>query len=224
MKQMHVNQEAREALSAGVDGELSPHELRFLLRRMDHDVELQRAWSRYHVIREGLRGRMPPLASPGFAARMQEAIARETLPARARRSHWLRWSAGGAIAASVAAATLMIGQPSNDAEPVMAAQSVPQDISAPVAQVAPQRMATMPSVVPPWLSGGAAGALSQPASATFGAPFTEVSVRQGQGMQSASYAPPLVIRQRTLDNHNGTYLLLLDPARNTVTHGGAAAQ
>lgn len=221
MKQMHVNQEAREALSAGVDGELSAHELRFLLRRMDHDVELQQTWSRYHLIREGMRGRMPAMASPGFATRMQAAIARETLPARLRRSHWLRWSAGGAIAASVAAATLMVGQPSNDTGPAIAAQSTPRDVSTPVAQVSPNPVAMMPSVVPPWLSGGAAGALSQPASATFGAPFTEVSVRHG--MQSAFYAPPLV-RQRTLDNRNGTYLLLLDPAHSAMTHDAAAAQ
>ena len=224
MNQMHVNQEASEALSAGVDGELSPHELRFLLRRMDHDAELQRTWSRYHVIREGLRGRLPALASSGFAKRMQDAIALETLPARLRRRQWLRWSAGGAIAASVAAATLMIGQPqsSNDTEHVIAAQSASRDISTPATtNEYASRTATMPSIVPPWLSGGAAGALSQPASVTLGAPFTEISTRPGA--QPAAYAPPL-FRQRTLDNRNGTYLLLLDPTHNAVTRDAAVAQ
>ena len=221
MNQVHVNQEARGALSAGVDGELSPHELRFLLKRMDHDVELQRTWSRYHVIREGLRGRMPALASPGFATRMQDAIARETLPAKLRRRHWLRWSAGGAIAASVAAATLMIGQPSNDAAPVVAAQSAPQEITAPANNAYANRMPAMPSVVPPWLSGGAAGALSQPAAVTLGAPFTEASTRPGT--QFAAYAPPL-FRQRTRDDGNGTYLLLVDPARNAGPRDTAVAQ
>ena len=223
MNQVHVNREASEALSAGVDGELSPHELRFLLRRMDHDRELQRTWSRYHVIREGLRGRLPALASPGFATRMQDAIARETLPARLRRRQWLRWSAGGAIAASVAAATLMIGQPqsANDTEHVIAAQSASHEISTPPTNEYASRTVTMPSIVPPWLSGGAAGALSQPASVTLGAPFTEVSARPGT--QSAVYAPPL-FRQRTLDNGNGTYLLLLDPARNAAPRDAAVAQ
>lgn len=222
MNQMHVNREAHEALSAGVDGELSPHELRFLLRRMDHAVELERAWSRYHLIREGLRGRLPALASPGFATRMQDAIARETLPARLRRRQWLRWSAGGAIAASVAVATLMIGQPqpSNDAGQLVAAQSAPHDINTPATNEYATRTATMPSIVPPWLSGGAAGALSQPASVTLGAPFTEVSTRAGT--QPAAYAP--LFRQRTLDSRNGTYLLLLDPTRNALPRDAAVKQ
>lgn len=222
MKPVHVNQEARQALSAGVDGELAAHEWRFLLRRIDHDAELQGAWSRYHLMREGLRGRMPALASAGFAARVEAAIAREVVPAGVRRRHWLRWSAGGAIAASVAVATLMVGHPSNDTEPVIAAQSASQDTRAPADETyASRRMTTMPSAVPPWLSGGAAGALSQPASATFGAPFTEVSARPA--MSSSGYVVPL-FRQRTLDNGNGSYLLLIDTARSAGPHDASAAQ
>jgi sigma-E factor negative regulatory protein RseA len=221
MNQVHVNQEAREALSAGVDGELAAHEWRFLLRRVDRDEELQQAWSRYHLMREGLRGRMPALASAGFAARVEAAIAREAAPAGVRRRHWLRWSAGGAIAASVAVATLMVGHPTNDAEPVIAAQSTSQDTAAPAEDTYASRVTTMPSAVPPWLSGGAAGALSQPASATLGAPFTEVTARPA--MSSSGYAVPL-FRQRTLDNGNGSYLWLIDAARSAGSHDASVPQ
>ena len=41
MNQANVDQSIRENLSAGIDGELSNEELRFLLRRLDHDVSLQ---------------------------------------------------------------------------------------------------------------------------------------------------------------------------------------
>ncbi|MBN8714912.1 MAG: anti-anti-sigma factor [Xanthomonadales bacterium] len=221
MNQVHVNQEARETLSAGVDGELAAPEWRFLLRRIDHDEELQRVWSRYHLMREGLRGRMPALASAGFAERVEAAIAREAAPAGVRRRHWLRWSAGGAIAASVAVVTLMVGHPSNDTEPVIAAQSASQDAGVPVENTYASRVTTMPSAVPPWLSGGAAGALSQPASVTLGAPFTEVSARPA--MSSSGYALPL-FRQRKLDNGNGSYLLLIDTARSAGPHDAAVAQ
>lgn len=222
MNQVHVNQEAREAMSAGVDGELTAPEWRFLLRRIDHDEELQDAWSRYHLMREGLRGRMPALASAGFAARMEAAIAREVAPAGVRRRHWLRWSAGGAIAASVAVATLMVGHPSNDVEPAIAVQSTAQDVAQPADETYASSVTSMPSVVPPWLSGGAAGALSQPASATLGAPFTEVSARPAMP-SSSEYAIPL-FRQRTLDNGSGSYLLLIDPAHSAGPHDAAGAQ
>ncbi len=211
MNQAHMSQEMFEALSAGVDGELSPHELRFLLRRLDHDVALQQAWSRYHLIRDGLRGRLPPLASPDFAACTSAAIERETLPMTARRRHWLRWSAGGAIAAGVAAATLMIGQPANEAGQVMMAQSAQQNTSA-LASTGSTHAVAVPSAVPPWLSGGSAGLLSQPASATLGSPFAGTPTWQPR--QTAGY-PPLY-RYRTLDGHDGSYLLLLDPAQSAA--------
>ena len=67
--------------------------------------------------------------------------------------------------------------------------------------------ATAPAAVPPWLSGNSAGLLSQRASATLGAPF---------GGEQSTYARspssyPSMRRYRTLDNKDGSYLLLLDP-------------
>lgn len=205
MNQAGTNQDIRESLSAGIDGELSKEQLRFLLRRLDHDASLQQAWARYHVARDSLRRELPPLAGPGFAARVMLAIEQESKPAATptRRSHWLRWSTGGAIAASVAAAALMIGQPTGDAEH-MTASTARQ--SGTVAAV-PANASAAPATVPPWLSGNSAGLLSQQASATFGAPF---------GQQQSTYARrlsgyPSLTRYRMFDNNDGSYLLLLDP-------------
>jgi sigma-E factor negative regulatory protein RseA len=222
MSQAHMNKESFEALSAGVDGELSPHELRFLLRRLDHDLALQQAWSRYHLVRDGVREHFPSFASADFAARVGAAIEREALPVMAvRHRRWLRWSAGGAIAASVAVATLMLGQPPNDVERMVATQDTTPNVSA-LASASSTHVAATPSIVPPWLSGSAAGALSQQASATLGSPFAA-----GPALQtppSAAYTP--LYRYRARDNHDGSYLLLLDPAQSasadTVSRRAAA--
>ncbi len=219
MTQAHMNKESFEALSAGVDGEVSAHELRFLLQRLDHDVALRQAWSRYHLVRDSLRGNAPALASADFATRVRACIEGETVGrapytrSASRTRRWLQWSAGGAIAASVAAVTLMVGQPANDAERMMAAQDTSAEVST-MASARSARLAAAPSSVPPWLSGSAAGALSQQASATYGAPFAPTSTAFNaavQGRTSAAYAPPY--RYRALDNHDGSYLLLLDPTQ-----------
>jgi sigma-E factor negative regulatory protein RseA len=217
MNQANVDQSIRENLSAGIDGELSKEELRFLLRRLDHDVSLQQAWAHYHIARDGLRRQLPPMAAPGFAARVMLAIEQESMPATTgnsnggrRSGHWLRWSAGGAIAASVAAAALMIGQPTNDAE-LRAGTSAPRTTSA-LARVAPESKQAIPAAVPPWLSGDSAGLLSQQASATLGAPLDEnqpIYARRQLGDTSLH-------RYRTLSNNDGSYLLLLDPSPKLV--------
>lgn len=204
--QAGADQQFRESLSAGVDGELSKEQLRFLLRRLDRDASLQQTWGRYHVARDCLRRQLPPMADGGFAARVSLAIERESRPAAAtRRGHWLRWSTGGAIAASVAAAALMIGQPTGDAERTMAATT--RQSTSTVAVAASAGRSVAPATVPSWLSGNSAGLLSQQASATFGAPFVQ---GQSSYARRLSGYPPLR-RYRTLDNNDGSYLLLLDP-------------
>ncbi|HEY8327832.1 MAG TPA: sigma-E factor negative regulatory protein [Rhodanobacter sp.] len=223
MNQAGMNQDTRENLSAGIDGELSKEQLRFLLRRLDHDASLQQAWTGYHIARDSLRRELPPMAQPGFAARVMLAIEQESKPAVAstRRNHWLRWSTGGAIAASVAAVALMIGQPTGDAERLTA--STAQQASA-VTTAAPANKPVAPAAVPPWLSGNSAGLLSQQASATFGASFG-----QGQSTYARRLSDyPSMPRYRTLDNNDGSYLLLLDPeqriAPDTSRRASAVAQ
>ncbi len=212
MNQAGTNQDSRESLSAGIDGELPKEQLRFLLRRLDHDTSLQQAWGRYHVARDSLRRQLPPLAGAGFAARVMLAIEQESTPAAtsARRNHWLRWSTGGAIAASVAAVALMIGQPTGDAERLTA--STTQQEASTVAAAPASKPTTSPAAVPPWLSGNSAGLLSQQASATLGAPFGQsqpVYARRLSGY-------PSMARYRMLDNNDGSYLLLLDPERQAA--------
>jgi sigma-E factor negative regulatory protein RseA len=216
MNQANVDQSIRENLSAGIDGELSKEELRFLLRRLDHDVSLQQAWAHYHIARDGLRRQLPLMAAPGFAARVMLAIEQESMPATSSNSgvrrggHWLRWSAGGAIAASVAAAALMIGQPTGDAE-LRAGLATPRTTSA-LARIAPQSKPAIPAAVPPWLSGDSAGLLSQQASVTLGAPLDENQPLYAR----RQLADPSLHRYRTLSNNDGSYLLLLDPSPKVV--------
>jgi sigma-E factor negative regulatory protein RseA len=208
MNQAGMNPENREQLSAAIDGELSAQELRFLLRRLDHDAALSQAWSRYHVAGDGVRRQVPPLASADFAARVMRAIEREStagspVSAPGTRRHWLHWSAGGAIAASVAVAALLLVQPAGETSRV---ETVAVDSTG--AGTSPDHAAlsfsAVPATVPPWLSGNSAELYSQRASATLGVPGGDNLVpyaRDGMPMH----------RYRTLDNHDGSYLLLLDP-------------
>lgn len=212
MNQAGMNQDTAENLSAGIDGELSKEQLRFLLRRLDHDASLRQTWARYHIARDGLRRQLPPMAPAGFVDRVMLAVGQESRPASTvRRNHWLRWSTGGAIAASVAAAALMIGQPTGDAERnITTATSQQSRVVA--ATTSSTNKPTSPAAVPPWLSGNSAGLLSQQASATLGSPF---GAKQSEYSRRMSGYPPMH-RYRTLDNNDGSYLLLLDPEQQAA--------
>ncbi|MBD8880929.1 sigma-E factor negative regulatory protein [Rhodanobacter sp. 7MK24] len=220
------DQHAREHLSAGIDGELAHEELRFLLRRLDHDIELQRTWVSYHVVRDGLRRQLPPLAGSGFASRVMLAIEQDSVAvavAAPRHHRWLRWSAGGAIAAGVAAAALMVSQPAGNADRHAAPLTARAAAGAPAHSLPTTAPQPEVAVVPQWLSGNTPGLLSQQASATLGAP---ASSRFSPYGSSASPFP--VQRYRTLDNHDGSYLILLDPAQqpapNALRQGTVSAQ
>ena len=212
MNQAGMNQQLPDSLSAGIDGELSKEQLRFLLRRLDHDATLQQTWVSYHIARDSLRHQLPPMASDGFSARVMSAIEQESRPASVgKRNHWLRWSTGGAIAASVAAAALMIGQPAGETDRLTASTATSEQVRT-VAERAPVATPTAPAAVPPWLSGNSAGLLSQQASATLGSPFGNNGSVVYPGRLSAYPSMP---RYRTLDNNDGSYLLLLDPRQQS---------
>jgi len=213
MNQADMIPDANEDLSAGIDGELSKEAMRFLLRRLDHDTPLQQAWTHYNLARDGLRRQLPLMASPTFASRVMLAIEQESVPVGAKRNHWLRWSAGGAIAASVAAAALMMGQPTADVDRT-ATTSSQRASSAAVADVVPTAKAAVPATVPAWLSGNSAGMLSQQASATNDA-FPGESQPVYSSKRLSAY--PLMHRYRTLNNNDGSYLLLLDPQQQPVS-------
>ncbi|MBU6248197.1 MAG: sigma-E factor negative regulatory protein [Xanthomonadaceae bacterium] len=192
-----------EHLSAGMDGELTGEELRFLLRRLEHDRSLLVRWERFHVASAGIRGELPSLASASFADRVMRAIGDETVMASGaghRRSRWFRLSAGGAIAAGVAVVALMASRPTGpvvDASPGGA--SVAQ-ASAPAATAPVPTPMPAPAAVPRWLSNSNPMRMTQMAS-----------YPQGDSISpyEQSISPYRV--KATLPAADGSYLLLVDP-------------
>jgi sigma-E factor negative regulatory protein RseA len=133
-----MNQQIHEQLSVLMDGELEREQTRFLLRRVEIDAELPARWARYHVVRQVLR-RQDVVLAPGFAAAVMASLDHEPIVRSGRATAWLRWGAGGAIAASVAVAALMVTRPvAVDGVPQqrMAAVRTDQTITAPAATVA----------------------------------------------------------------------------------------
>ncbi len=111
---------AKENLSAFIDGELGRSETAFLLRRVGHDPELRLAASSYHLIGDCLRRRsaVAPVGS-AFADRVRSAIDIEATPRRA--ASWqggMRWAAGFFTAAIVAAGAFWSVQSERNAEVV----------------------------------------------------------------------------------------------------------
>src|SRR5579859_6489706 len=200
----------RENLSAGMDGELSKEELRFLLRRLDHDASLQQAWSRYHVARDGLRRELSPLASEGFASRVMLVVEQEgAVVQQGRRRHWLHWSAGGAIAAGVAVAALMVAQPAGQGadrlSPQMASAPSTATMETSTAQTA---RADSPAVAPPGLNvySEVPYKISQQASATLDSDNGNTLLYSRN-----SLTPYRVARYPAVSNGDGSYLILVHP-------------
>ena len=129
----------REDLSALMDGELAAEPTRFLLRRLEHDPDLSASWSRWHLIRACLAAdpaRMSaPSADADFAARVAGAVATASTTGSGAqpRRHWARYIGGGAIAASVAVAALMLNTPQSTA-PRSAGQVANASAAAPQAE------------------------------------------------------------------------------------------
>ena len=148
----------RQQLSALVDGELGADQARFLLRRMEHDVELSACQERWQVLGDVLRGHACAPAPVGFAQGVQAAIAADAarhgaqplVPQHAARRGWKRWGGGAALAASVAAVALFMARdqlPETTpvvAETVIAATA---QVPAPVAGVADAAPAVAAPVV-----------------------------------------------------------------------------
>ena len=148
-----MTQPFEEQLSAFMDGELPRDESRFLLRRAEGDDALAGRWTRYHIARHVLR-RQPVLAiRADFSSAILAELDAETVQETAR-TQWLRWGSGGAIAAAVAVAALMVTKPSTEPEVAtpLAATTAPQratQVAAPApAQVASASPALQSPLVP----------------------------------------------------------------------------
>ncbi len=157
-----MKQEIQEQLSALMDGQLARDEARFVLKRVGSDTQMVACWTRYHVTRQVLRRQPLYPTHLKLAANVMQAIAND-VPLRAR-GPWLRWASGGAIAASVAVAALMVSHPTGDAPlenssavvggnassasptpSIAAAASSPAEFQTPLLQGAPSQMAAIRS-------------------------------------------------------------------------------
>lgn len=119
-----MTEQIREQVSALLDGELPRDEMGLLLRRLDRDAELRRAFGSYALIGETLRAPGGPLASRTFATRVSAALdgdaaQGERTPRRAAAAvavapavqFWRRPVVRTALAASAAAAAVVLFRP-----------------------------------------------------------------------------------------------------------------
>lgn len=194
---------SREDLSALMDGELAAEPTRFLLRRLDHDPELSATWSRWHLIRACLASDPARMSAAkrddDFASRIAAALQVEATP-QARRRHWAQYVGGGALAAGVAVAALMLNAPnSRIGEPA----PVVQNRAAPSSAVATSLAANAPvanaqvvnPVSSPWLLSRQPTVLTaQPASANV---VYGTGLMQPDYLRRAAYAEDGAVPQFT---------------------------
>jgi sigma-E factor negative regulatory protein RseA len=125
-----MTDQIREQMSALLDGELRQDEIGLLLRRMERDSGLRRAYGNYVLAGEILRSPGGLTASPGFAARVSAAVAQdapatETAPAPGQHPtrRWVRPVAGVAVAAGAALAAVLLVRPDSDGASMRVAQT-----------------------------------------------------------------------------------------------------
>ena len=103
----------KEQLSLLADGALTPLEAVRMVGVIAGNDELRRTWMRYHLVGEVMRTPGRIAWTPGLAARIRDALEREPAllaprPQRAMMAQWFRPFAGLAVAASVAAAAVLL--------------------------------------------------------------------------------------------------------------------
>ena len=109
-----MNDGEKERVSALLDGELPAGEAGRVLGTVSAHEELRGAWDRYHLIGDVMRGEAARPGSRGIADVVAERIRQEPTvlspPVRTtfRPPRWLRPAAGGALAASVAVAAVLL--------------------------------------------------------------------------------------------------------------------
>ena len=133
--------DAREQLSAMMDGELQRDVMRFVLKRCESENALGECWQRWHLAGEVMRGGRPIPLRVDLVRAVSLAIENETRPVAGVGRAMLRWGGGFAIAASVALAALLVVRPNAGPEPTLSAD-VPQAaaINRPAAMVAPSAL------------------------------------------------------------------------------------
>ena len=155
-----MNEELDSQLSAMFDDELASAECELLARRLSRDGELRARWERYAVIAAAIRAERGVRLNARVARRVsvivgaEPALAAATASGRAPR-RWVRPVAGAAVAASVAAVSILWlrGHPvpgAVTAAPELAAVPASRVIAPAVARVTARSAAGSDSyVVPP---------------------------------------------------------------------------
>lgn len=100
----------KENISVLLDGEGDDLERERTLRALSSNPELRTTWERYHLASAAIRRELDVVIAPGLADRIHECLQLETqndLTPRSIKPRLLKFSAGLAIAASVAAVALL---------------------------------------------------------------------------------------------------------------------
>ena len=164
-----MNQPIDEQLSAFMDGELGRDEMRFVLKRAASDRGFVARWTRYHVARQALRRQEIVALRVDFSSALMARLDAEDAPVRDRNT-WLRWGSGGAIAAAVAVAALMVTKPATEPEitPIAASAPAPR-VNPSVTAASTQVVSTSPAFQTPLVPNSPI----QTTAASFGSDLTE---------------------------------------------------
>jgi sigma-E factor negative regulatory protein RseA len=110
-----------EQVSALMDDECASEEIKLALRRLERDEALQERWQRYHLISDVIKGSVPLAIDADFSARMRSVLDNEP-PLTAVRGNtapaWRKPAIGFALAASVAAVTVLTQRNEIDVNPI----------------------------------------------------------------------------------------------------------
>lgn len=146
--------ELRQKISALLDDDLTRGERSSLLGKISTDLQARETWERYHLIGDAIRGEPVNLAARDISARVSRQLMDEPTvlsPGFARKrvfqpSRWQTPLAGAAIAAGVAALTVIL-------LPQLQTRDAPIQATATVASQAVQP-ALQPTVRPTFVTAG----------------------------------------------------------------------
>ena len=150
-----MNEELDSQLSAMFDDELASAECELLARRLSRDGELKARWERYAVIAAAIRAERGVRLNARIARRVSVIVGSEPAlaghsAARRQERRWLRPAAGAAVAAGVAAVSILWLRVHTPAE---AGVAPPQLAALPMTRVSAPA-ATSAAMVRPGAPGG----------------------------------------------------------------------
>jgi sigma-E factor negative regulatory protein RseA len=134
-----MNEELDSQLSAMFDDELPSSECELLARRLSRDEQLKARWGRYAVMGAAIRAERGVRLDAGLPGRVSAAMSSEPAlaaePAPRPRERWAKWwqpIAGAAVAAGVAAVSILWMRSQTLPETVVAQAKVPAAATSPV--------------------------------------------------------------------------------------------